>query len=363
MDRRSDVFSLGVVLWECLAQRRLFHADNAAGILLQVLEARRVAPSAYRPEVPAALDAIALRALHVDPRQRFQSAAEMKRALDDVIWQARCGAGDVQQFMTTAFGDRMRKRQAMLAECSRESAPLLELKGPEIFRDETSGIRPQPPLPRALSPQRIERHRAKRGWLAGTVLAAGMMIGVGFGVRTIAGAFGRNNEVQAKPVDAVKPVPRATFDTSVLTPTSEPIDDAPVRSRLRPEHLEPVRVELPREDVKVADLKETKPVEPRREPPEIKPAKIDFAAAKELYTKGSEQFLAGNFVEAVAVYKQALAIDRNLAAAHRGLGMAYQRMGFDALAIASFKSYLALVPGAADAGSIQKRIEQLGGDL
>ena len=164
MDRRSDVFSLGVVLWECLAQRRLFHAEHVPGILMQILESKRTAPSAYRPEVPAALDAIALRALQIDPAKRFQSAAEMKRALEDVIWEARCDAGDVQHFMTAVFGDRMRKRQAMLADCARTSAPLLELKD---RLDGTSGIRPQP-LPRARSPKRSGRPiERRRGWFAG----------------------------------------------------------------------------------------------------------------------------------------------------------------------------------------------------
>lgn len=95
---------------------------------MQILDSKRVAPSAYRPEVPPALDAIALRALQTDPAKRFQSAAEMKRALEDVIWELRCDAGDVQHFMTAVFGDRMRKRQAMLADSARNSAPLLELK-------------------------------------------------------------------------------------------------------------------------------------------------------------------------------------------------------------------------------------------
>jgi len=363
MDRRSDVFSLGVVLWECLALRRLFHADTVPGILMQILEGKREAPSTFRPGVPPELDAIALQALEVDPARRFQTAADMQRALEDVIWQSRCDAGDVHHYMTAVFGDRMRKRQAMLAECARPSAPLLEPKDARF--DDTSGIRPQPPLPRALSPQRVVRHRRKRGWLAGVVFGLGAMIGVAAGVRLVAGKLGRNNDAYAGPkLDPVAhpppdPAPQPAPEVAAPAPApSETLDDGlpTLRSRLRPEHLEPVRVELPRE--RAVEPRDRDPETARRHEPVV-----DVARVKELYAKANERFLAGSFVEAATVYKQALAIDRSFAAAHRGLGMAYQRMGFDALAIASFKTYLALAPGAGDAVSVRKRLEQLGGDI
>jgi serine/threonine protein kinase len=354
MDRRSDVFSLGVVLWECLAQRRLFHADNVPGILMQILEAKRVAPSAYRPEVPPALDAIALCALQTDPAKRFQTAAAMKRALEDVIWESRCDAGDVHNFMTAVFGDRMRKRQALLADCARASAPLLELKD----RLDDSGIRPQPQLPRVVSPPR--RPEKKRGWLAGAVLAAGAMIGTGVGVRLIGGSLGRNNEVLAKTIEPTPPPPLGSKADRTVTadfatpPIASDVEDHLPRSLLRPEHLEPVRVE---------PVRPLKPDVPAPTPEPKPPTPSSVQAVKDLYTKGNELFLGGSFVEAATVYKQTLALDRNFAAAHRGLGMAYQRMGFDALAVTSFKTYLALVPGAGDAAAIRRRIAQLGGDL
>ncbi len=364
MDRRSDVFSLGVVLWECLAQRRLFHADSVAGILMQILEGKRVPPSAYRADIPPALDAIALTALECDPARRFQSAAEMKRALEDVIWQSRCDAGDVQAYMTAVFGDRMRKRQAMLAECARNSAPLLEPKDARF--DDTTGMRQTPPLPRALSPERIERHRRKN-WLGGALMAAAVMIGVGAGIRAIGSRLGRNQEVyaQSRPEVATTAEPITPAATPDAAPPPEPVtandptaDFVPsLGSRLRPEHLEPVRIELPEDRPPVAKAETI--ADPRRTE---KPPEPSGPTARELYAKGSERFLAGSFVEAVAVYKQALAIDRNFAAAHRGLGMAYQRMGFDALALTSYRTYLALAPGAADAASIRQRIEQLGGE-
>jgi eukaryotic-like serine/threonine-protein kinase len=367
MDRRTDVFSLGVVLWECLALRRLFHAENIPGTLMQILEGKRVAPSLHRPEVPRELDAIALKALEVDPAKRFQSTLEMKRALEDVIWKSRCDAGDVANYMTAVFGDRMRKRQALIASAASVRP---EIEPRDATFDDTSGLRPAP-LPRQLMPRARPK---KRSWIAGAIVGAGVMIGVAGGIRLIGGRFGRNESFAGTtPVKQVAAT-KAAEPQPVVTPIARidgESDTVPtLRSRLRPEHLEPVRVELPQDLRPTQDsLDSPGPVTvpaattspPRPAPPVVAPAVPSGPSTRELYAKGSELFLQGSFKEAVAVYKQALAIDRGYAPALRGLGLAYQRMGFDQLAIDSFKRYLALSPGAADAPSIQKRIEQLGG--
>ena len=82
LDRRADVFALGVTLYELLTGQRLFAgADNV--VTLQRLQTLVVEPpSRVNPEVPAALDAIVLRALHRDTAARYPSAVEMLAALD-----------------------------------------------------------------------------------------------------------------------------------------------------------------------------------------------------------------------------------------------------------------------------------------
>ncbi|MBA2542465.1 MAG: protein kinase, partial [Deltaproteobacteria bacterium] len=122
MDRRSDVFSLGVVLWESLALRRLFQADNVAATLMQILTSQRVAPSTFQPEVPRALDQIALQALAPDPRDRFQTMTEMHKAIEDAIWQSRTGANEVQQQMQWWFSDRIEARRGLLSRASNDEA-------------------------------------------------------------------------------------------------------------------------------------------------------------------------------------------------------------------------------------------------
>jgi hypothetical protein len=81
LDGRTDVFGAGVLLWELLAQRRLFGAEDDREIRKQVLEAERPPPSTYRGDVPIALEHVVMRALAVDPTQRYATAKEFQRAL------------------------------------------------------------------------------------------------------------------------------------------------------------------------------------------------------------------------------------------------------------------------------------------
>ena len=86
VDARTDVFALGIVLYECLTGRPLFKGDSEINTMRNVLEHEQ-APSVRkrRPDVPAALDEVVRRALAPKPRERYQSAGEMQRALEQVL--------------------------------------------------------------------------------------------------------------------------------------------------------------------------------------------------------------------------------------------------------------------------------------
>ncbi|MEJ7601964.1 MAG: serine/threonine-protein kinase [Kofleriaceae bacterium] len=82
IDRRSDIFSLGVVLWELLSLRRLFKSDNDLATIQSIINGAPPELDAYRDDCPPAVEAIIRRALEKDPATRFQTAEELATAIE-----------------------------------------------------------------------------------------------------------------------------------------------------------------------------------------------------------------------------------------------------------------------------------------
>jgi serine/threonine protein kinase len=85
IDQRSDLFAMGIVLWELLTRQRLMTGDSAAATLHRLLNASIPTVSSVRADVDPELDAIVAKALEKDPKYRFQNALEMRDALDTFI--------------------------------------------------------------------------------------------------------------------------------------------------------------------------------------------------------------------------------------------------------------------------------------
>jgi WD40 repeat protein/tRNA A-37 threonylcarbamoyl transferase component Bud32 len=109
IDARADVYSLGCVLYECLVGQAPFRSDSELAVVFAHLESEPPAPSAQRPELPAALDAVIARALAKEPEQRYPSCREFARAalavsvdeasrrLIDVASRAAAGRSDLSE--------------------------------------------------------------------------------------------------------------------------------------------------------------------------------------------------------------------------------------------------------------------------
>jgi serine/threonine-protein kinase len=85
LDRRADIFAAGVVLHEALVGRRLFRGTDEGDVLLGILVRDIEDPSSLVPGLPPALDAVIQRALAREREERFQTAAELADALEDMI--------------------------------------------------------------------------------------------------------------------------------------------------------------------------------------------------------------------------------------------------------------------------------------
>jgi len=81
LDARSDLYSTGVVLFECLTRRLPFEADTTYGLIAKQLEEEAPDPRTFNPEVPEALARLVLKAMAKERKDRYQTAAEMHDAL------------------------------------------------------------------------------------------------------------------------------------------------------------------------------------------------------------------------------------------------------------------------------------------
>jgi len=82
IDRRSDIFAVGIVLYEMLSGTRLFKSENELSTLEKVREATVEPPTSLNPEISKKLEALILKALAKDPKDRYQTAAEMEAAIE-----------------------------------------------------------------------------------------------------------------------------------------------------------------------------------------------------------------------------------------------------------------------------------------
>ena len=85
VDRRADVFAAGIVFWEALTMKPLFHADDPGGVVTKVMSAPIARPSFINSIVSPALDRVVMKALDRNVNTRFQTAREFATAIEEVI--------------------------------------------------------------------------------------------------------------------------------------------------------------------------------------------------------------------------------------------------------------------------------------
>lgn len=81
-DAKSDLYSVGVLLYEMLTGKLPFDADSAVSVAIMQLQNEPIKPSSLNPDIPEGLEEITLRAMQKNPAERYQSAAEMLSDID-----------------------------------------------------------------------------------------------------------------------------------------------------------------------------------------------------------------------------------------------------------------------------------------
>jgi serine/threonine protein kinase len=128
VDRRADVFSAGVVLWEIAADRRIWHGRHDAVAMNAVLNEGVPPPRSVEPSVPPELNAICMRALARSPGDRYATAAELQAAVDGFleVTGSKVTTKDVGKALAKVFAEkRAQTKEIIEAELKKsEEQPL-----------------------------------------------------------------------------------------------------------------------------------------------------------------------------------------------------------------------------------------------
>lgn len=116
LDHRSDIFGLGILLWELVTGRRLFKRDTPEQTYDAITRQSAPPPSSYRLELSASLDEITGRALALRPDDRYETAAELAIALEGALHREglRAEAIDLRMFLDKHFEPERREHEELL---------------------------------------------------------------------------------------------------------------------------------------------------------------------------------------------------------------------------------------------------------
>ncbi|MBX7113099.1 MAG: protein kinase [Myxococcaceae bacterium] len=174
LDARSDIFSLGIVLWELLTDRRLFKGDSDIVSQKLVKQCQVPPPASLVSTIPRELDMVVLKALSKNPKDRFADAGALRLALEEFIQKKGLAASSAHltRFMQDLYAERVAKEAdpATLDELTLSQAADLSLLIPRDERIEAAH--------KGAQPSRVERGGGNLKYALGAIgLAAAGAIG------------------------------------------------------------------------------------------------------------------------------------------------------------------------------------------
>ena len=139
LDGRSDVFSVGVILFELCTGKRLFRGANEMDTLKMIVEGEYPKPRALNPNLPERLEKIILKSLEKDLAHRYQSAREMQADLEDMIRaeQMKVSPLTLSSWMQHLFEEKLGQQKQMLAE----GRQLAEVIAAQVAAEEAEAAR------------------------------------------------------------------------------------------------------------------------------------------------------------------------------------------------------------------------------
>lgn len=156
----SDLFSLGIVLYELLTRRKPFDADTIATIMYNVLNVEPPPPSFYNPSLPASIDSLICKAISKRVETRYQSARDFQKDLMAVIQELPIAAPESAQLSKKIQPPAPNKRVIYCIDCGTpnptDRMTCLKCKLPLIKREMIEAAR-LPAVPRMPPEARLDR--------------------------------------------------------------------------------------------------------------------------------------------------------------------------------------------------------------
>ncbi|WP_052459716.1 Stk1 family PASTA domain-containing Ser/Thr kinase [Tessaracoccus massiliensis] len=216
VDNRSDIYSVGCLLYELLTSQPLFKGDSPVSVAYQHVREQPVPPSQIDPEVTPEMDAIVLKSLAKDPRDRYQDASEFR---EDIL--------------------RAMNGQPVLAGAPVD-VPTQVIPSDPMTATARRGVMPaEPPLASAPSPppehledldkeeeEEEEEPKSRTGVIVLGILGALVLIGLLIGLWFLLNPGGR---------EVASPSPSPSVTATTPTPTTEPTTPEPTQTETTPE--------------------------------------------------------------------------------------------------------------------------------
>ncbi len=227
LDRRADLYAIGVMLWESITGRRLWRDMSDMQVMSAVTSGELPRPSSINPEVPGALDEVCMRAVALEPADRFSTALEMAGALETQLEQLGTASSSrhLGQLVRELFEDLRAQTRATV------EAQLLEISGvdesgplvipPNLVNISTRVSEESPTAGSAAGSIKEPELRGKRGQRKWAV--AGVALAVGAGLIASVGVGGLRKRASAH-TDPQATSTSAAIDTA---PSSAPIAPTP----------------------------------------------------------------------------------------------------------------------------------------
>lgn len=267
VDRRADVFALGVVAWEALAGQRLFVAEHPLATMERVQNMPILPVNQVRSRVPREIAEVIEKALQRDPDARFATAAEFAHELRAAA--TRSGTqlptqAEVSKFVKAAGGEPLQKMRgnirAALAEEGREPSEPFSIEEPaelasasgtrdtDVNNPRNEGTVQEPDssgvarLPGNLiqTPAAAVAPRGRNPWLSGFAILAAVLLGVG-GALAVQRLMREDTPPIANPVEPPPPTQThvAPEEVPIPEPTAEVDSEADPELAAPPEAIDP----------------------------------------------------------------------------------------------------------------------------